>query len=47
MNRRIAESRSEENPLARVYSLQARLPERLSLGAADRRATSGIDRGSS
>jgi hypothetical protein len=47
MHRRIVEGRSEENPLARVYSRQARRAERLPLGAADRGAASGIDRGSS
>jgi hypothetical protein len=44
---RIVEGRSEKKPLSRVYSLQARRAERLSLGAADGRAASAIDRGSS
>lgn len=47
MHRRIVEGRSEKKPLSRVYSLQARRAERLSLGAADGRAAGGIDRGSS
>jgi hypothetical protein len=46
MHRRIVEGRPEENPLARVYSGQARRAERLSLGVTDRRAASGIDCGS-
>ena|ERR1700691_3320259 len=47
VHRRIVEGRSEENSLAGMYSLQAHRDERLSLGAADRQAASGVDRGSS
>ena len=47
MHRRIVEGRSEKKALVGVYSLQARRAERLSLGEADRRAASGIERGPS